>query len=179
MALVTKQKRRSETVSFRIDPELRSALEEEAKSVGINLNALVSQIFRRYVSWERFAFKLRFLPVSKNLAREVFLALPISTVEPLSKRLGENSAREHILFLFQKINMPAVLRFIDLWISHFDACEHRFDGKHHHITIHHDINQNFSIFIKGYVSSMLRATVGKEVTFSDITPDSVTFTFEE
>ncbi len=179
MALVAKHRRRSETVSFRLDPELRAGLEEEASKAGLNLNALVSQILRRYMSWERFAFKLRFLPVSKNLAREVFQALPTSTVEQLSKRLGENSAREHILFLFQKVSPQTVLRFMDLWISHFDACEHRFDGKQHHITIHHDINSNFSIFIKGYVSSLLRGTVGREAAFSDVAPDSITFAFDE
>ncbi len=171
-------KRRTETVSFRVDSLLRSSLEDDAKRLGVNLNTLVSQIFSRYVSWERYAGRLRFLPVSKDLLREMFQPMPKETVEKIARKLGETSAKEQIHFLFQQVNLGTVLRFIELWSKHFDATEHRYDGKRHFFTLYHDVNLNFSIFTKEYMSTMIQNLVSRPVQFDNVSPNSVTFSFE-
>jgi len=165
-------------VSFRINPVLRTGLEDEARKVGVNLNTLVSQIFSRYMTWERYAGQLKFLPVSKDLLREVFQSMQRETVERIARRLGESSAREQILFLFKQANIGAVLKFIDLWGSHFEACDHNYDGKKHFFTLHHDVNLNFSIFVKEYVSTMIQSTAARIVQFETVSPNSVTFSFD-
>jgi len=165
-------------VSFRINPALRAGLEDEAKKVGVNLNTLVSQIFSRYMTWERYAGQLKFLPVSKDLLREVFQSMPKENIEKIARRLGETSAREQILFLFKQISMGSVLRFMELWGSHFEALDYNHDGKKHFFTLHHDVNLNFSIFVKEYVSSMIQSTLTKMVQFETVSPNSVTFSFE-
>ncbi|OLD04524.1 MAG: hypothetical protein AUJ07_03775 [Crenarchaeota archaeon 13_1_40CM_3_53_5] len=152
--------KRTETVSFRINPVLRTGLEDEARKVGVNLNTLVSQIFSRYMTWERYAGQLKFLPVSKDLLREVFQSMQRETVE------------------LKQANIGAVLKFIDLWGSHFEACDHNYDGKKHFFTLHHDVNLNFSIFVKEYVSTMIQSTVARIVQFETVSPNSVTFSFD-
>lgn len=74
--------------------------------------------------------------------------------------------------------MNTVLQFLDLWCGHFDTYEHRFDGKTHFYTVHHDVNLNFSIFIKEFVSSMIQRTIPRTVRFETLAPNSVTFSFE-
>lgn len=171
-------KKKTESVSFRVDSLLRNALEDDAKRLGVNLNTLVSQIFRSYVSWERYAARLRLLPVSKDLLREMFQPMPKETVEKIARRLGETSAKEQIHFLFQQVNVGNVLRFIELWSKHFDATEHHYDGKRHFFTLYHDVNMNFSIFTKEYMSSMIQSLVSRPVQFDNVSPNSVTFSFE-
>ena len=175
---IPNQKRRTDTVSFRIDTNTRTALEEDARRLGLNLNTLVSQIFGRYITWERYAGRLRFLPASKDLWREVFQGMTRDTIEKIGRRLGETSAKEEILFLFQRINPGTVFRYIQLWSSHFDAFDHTYDGKKHFFTIHHDVNLNFSVFAKEYVSSMIQSTLARPAQFETVSPSSVTFNFE-
>ena len=172
------QKTKTETVSFRLNTLLRSNLEDEARKLGINLNTLVSQIFTKYVSWERYADRLKFLPVSKDLLRETFQPMQKDGIEKMARRLGENSAREQILFLFQQVNLGTVIRFLELWSSHFEASEHHYDGRRHYFTLHHDVNLNFSFFAREYVSSMLQSTISKPVQFENLSPNSVTFSFD-
>ena len=178
--LVTREptKKKTETVSFRLSPAVRSTLEEEAKKLGVNMNTLVSQIFSQYLNWERYADRLKFLPVSKNLLRETFQPMQRDNVEKMARRLGETSAREEILFLFQQLNLGTVVRFLELWSGHFEACEHRYDGRRHFFTLHHDVNLNFSYFAKEYVSSMMHSTISKPVQFENVSASSVTFSFE-
>lgn len=170
--------KKTETVSYRIRSELRSALEEEARRLGINPNALVSQIFARHISWGRYVGRLNFIPVSKDFLRLVFESLPREDTEKIATSLGESAAHEELLFLFQHISPGTILMFIDLWASHFEAWDHQYEGGKHFVTVKHDVNLNFSQFTKAYVSSLLQSTLGTTVTFEAMTPNSVTFTFE-
>ena len=49
----------------------------------------------------------------------------------------------------------------------------------HIFTIKHDVNQGFSVFSKEFISTLLKATAGTKVTFEAMSPNSVTFTFED
>ncbi len=171
--------KKTETVSYRIRADLKSALEDEAKRLGINTNALVSQIFSRHISWGRYVGQLKFIPVSKDFLRLVFESLSQEQVENIARLLGESVAHEELLFLFQHITPETVLMFTDLWASHFEAWDHKYQGGKHVFTIKHDVNLNYSRFTKEYISSLLESAIGKKVNFEAMSPNSVTFTFED
>jgi hypothetical protein len=168
----------TDTVSFRIDSNLRSSLEDEAKKNRTSLNTLVSQVLSRYADWWRYAGRLGLIPVSKDLLRDVFKSLDKPELEDLGRRVAETSGREHVLYLYQQVSLGTVIQFLDLWSSHFDAYEHRYDGKIHFYTVHHDVNLNFSTFVKEFVSTMIMGTVPRTVRFETVAPNSVTFSFE-
>ena len=174
----SKPRMTTDTVSFRIDSSLRANLEEEAKKNQTSLNTLVSQILSRYADWWRYAGRLGLIPVSKDLLRDVFKSLDKPELEDLGRRFAETSGREHVLYLYQQVSLGTILQFLDLWSSHFDAYEHRYDGKMHFYTVHHDVNLNFSIFVKEFVSTMIMGTVPRTVRFETVGPNSVTFSFE-
>lgn len=176
--LSLKPRQRTDTVSFRIGTSLRSSLEEEAKMNGISLNALVCQIFTYHTGWGRYARRLKFIPVSKDHLREVYQSMTKDKIQEVARRLAETAGREHILFLFQQLDLPAVMQFIEIWGNHFDAYEHRFNGKMHFYTLHHDVNLNFSHFIKEYMSTLIQTTIPRTVRFESMSPNAVTFSFE-
>jgi hypothetical protein len=69
--------------------------------------------------------------------------------------------------------------FMELWAGHFDAWDHKYEGGKHFFTVKHDVNLNFSFFTKEYVSSLLQSMLGTKVDFEAMTPNSVTFSFED
>jgi hypothetical protein len=167
-----------ETVSFRLDENLRGSLDEEARKVGTSLNALASQIFQRHTSWGRYADGLGLIPVSKDLLRSVFQRLSSDEIVEIARESAIYAGSEHVLFLFQQISFGTVLRFLDLWRAHFDASQHRSDLKRHFYTIHHDVNRNYSLFVKEYVNALIQATIPRSVSFENVSPNAVTFSFE-
>ncbi len=175
--VLVRPKRKTETVSIRIESNLRASLEDEAKELGVNFNALVTQILTRHTTTGRHLGKLKLMPVSKDALREVFQRMSKEAVGDAAKTLGSGSAREHILFMFRQANLDTVIRFLDFWGSNFNAWDHHYDGRKHFFTMHHDVNLNYSIFVKEYVSSMLHAIAPRPVEF-DISPNSVTFNFD-
>ncbi len=104
--------------------------------------------------------------------------MPKAKIVEIATRLGETTGREEILFLFHQVNPQTVLEYMDLWTSHFDACKHHYDGKTHFYTVHHDVNLNFSIFAKEYLSSMIQGTIPKTINFERVTPNALTFSFD-
>ncbi len=173
-----RQGRGTNTVSFRIDRQLYSTLQDEAKKNRTSLNTLVSKVLAHYVEWWRYAEKLKLIPVSKDLLRDVFGLLDKPELQDVAKKFAETSAREQVLYLFQQVSLRTLVQFLDLWYHNFDAYEHRYDGMTHVYTIHHDINLNFSIFVKEFVSAIIQATVPRSVHFETVTSNSVTFSFE-
>src|SRR3989442_6024744 len=170
--------KKTETVSYRIRADLKSALEDEAKRRGINPNALVSQVFERYNSWGRYVEQLKFIPVSKDFLRLIFEYMPRDQIEEIGRKLGESVAHEEVLLLFSRLTHGTVLSFIDLSASHFDAWDHQYEGGKHFYTVKHDVNLNFSLFTKESMSISLMSTLGTSVRFETMSPNSVTFVFE-
>ena len=170
--------KKTETVSYRIRSDVKSALIEEARRLGINPNALVAQVFNRHISWGRYVGQLKCIPVSKEFLRLMFGSTSRTGVEKVGRSLGESAAHEELLFLFSKITPGTILLFMDLWASNFDAWDHRFEDGKDYFTVKHDINLNFSYFMKAYVSAVLRSTLGTSVQFEAMSPSSVTFIFE-
>jgi hypothetical protein len=178
LAVPKSTSRKTETVSFRIDGGLRRALEKESDRLGVNLNTLASMIFNRYVNWWQYVGRLKFLPASKDFLREIFREMDQETIRRTGKRLGENIAVEEIQFLFRRVDSEAVLKFLELWSSHFDAYDHEVDGRKHSFTIHHDVNLNFSIFLKEYINSILENTLERPVHFDGVSQNMLAFDFE-
>lgn len=172
---VRRVKRSSETVSFRIDSKVKLILEDEARKKNINLNTLVSQIFSAYAFWGRYAEELGLLPLNKDILREIFNAISREEIENIAQKMGETVAHEEIVFLFNEVNPETVRQYIELRSSHFSAYHHWYENGMHHFTLQHDLGTNYSLFLKGYLLSMLRNTLGKGMESSDISPNSLTF----
>ena len=179
VSVLKDSKRKTRTMTFRIDLNIESALAQESRRLGTSLNSLVNHVLERYVASGSLSDQLDLVPVSKDLLRELFGLADKKTISQIGARLAETSGREHILFLFQQLNLSTVLRYLDIWRSYYDGSQHRQEGKTHFFTVRHDVNINFSTFIKEYVTTMIQNTVPRQVRFETVAPNSVTFSFDE
>lgn len=176
--LSQKLRERTDTVSFRIGSSIRLSLEEEAQKSGITLNALVSQILSYHTGWGRYARMLKLIPTSKDHLREVYSFITKERIQNIARNMAETAGRETIMFLFQHIDISSVMDFIEIWGNHFDAYEHRYNGRIHSYTVRHDVNTNYSYFIKEFVTTLIENTIPRTVRFEHVGPNSVSFSFE-
>lgn len=172
---LAKGRHKTETISLRIDSKLKLLLSQEAKKRRINLNALASQIFTGYIDWWRYSEELHLVPFNNEVLKEIFQSLNRESIDNVARKAGELTAREEIMFLFNRIDLDTLLRYIEIRSAHFSAYHHWMEGGMHHFTLQHDLGINFSLFSKGYIASMIRGTIGGSVDFLDVSPNSITY----
>jgi hypothetical protein len=173
--------------TFRIRADVINALDREAQRRGISLSSLVNKTLENYVTSEMYFEELGFILVSKDFLRKTFSGLNEKDLEGLGRSLGLTVAKEYVSYFFPEVNFSTLLKFLDLWFKRFQSYQHRFDDgdndsddskDHHYFMVNHDINMNFSIVLKAMLEGLMEPIIKRTVTFRNLTPCSITFSFE-
>jgi hypothetical protein len=73
--MTTEQKKKTETMSFRIDSHILDQIRKESESQGVSLNVLANKIFSRYTEWSMFEPKVGMVPIAKPIVSALFQKL--------------------------------------------------------------------------------------------------------
>src|SRR5215467_10102557 len=61
----TDEKRKTRSVTFRIDSGIVDEMQSESDNREVSLNVLVNQVLKRYIEWDRYENKIGMMPVPK------------------------------------------------------------------------------------------------------------------
>lgn len=139
--------KKTTNLSCRIDKSVYDILVKDAESKSISLNSLVNSISKRYISWEKNAEQIGFIPLSKETIKQIFEKLDDKTLKEIGYHVGTTIPREFILLTYGHITFPNILSMIDIGNSRFGHIKHEIDDHEHQITIFHGINEEFSSFL--------------------------------
>jgi len=92
------------TLSCRLDKTLYELLQSDSRKKGISLNSLINSIANRYISWERYAAEVGFVPLAKETVRLIFDSLEEKKMLKIAEHLGRTVPKELILLMFSKID---------------------------------------------------------------------------
>ncbi len=173
--------------SFRIDENAFKQLKKEAAKRGVSVSNIVNTILKNHVAYGMYFEQLGFIPVSKDFIRTIFSKMEKGPdIEEYSRDLGNILVNEYASNFFPKLNSETLIQFLDLWFRRFQNCHHRIDivednnkNTHRHtFSINHDINTNFSVVLRRILSGLIEPITKSIVIFSEVTPGTITFSFE-
>ena len=170
---------------FRIKKHVLKALDKQAEKNGISLSNLVNKILENYVDCDMYFEELGFILVSKNFLRNRFSKIEEEKylIEE-GKEFGLLAAKEYLPYLFNEINSNTLIQFLEIWFKRFECCQHRINGddnnsnQYHYFVVHHDININFSIALKGFLQGLVEPIIRDCVTFNSLTSNAIAFSFK-
>ncbi len=144
--------------SFRIEEDILSTIQEEAREKGLSDSSMVNQILKNYVIRDRCLRRIGGVLVMKELLRISFDLADADNLSIMSKQLGSTVGRSYVSYFFEEINEYTIIQFLKLFLSGFASFESKSTNNSHVFAVNHDINQKFSIstmeFIKGLVEPM-------------------------
>ncbi len=143
----TELKRGSVTVSCRLDKTLYELLQVDAKARSISLNSLITGIMRRYVSWEKYADEVGFVPLFRETVRLIFEYLHEEQVQEIAERLAVTVPREMLALMFNKSDFNSIVVFLEVTLSRYGTVHHKISGTTHDFIIYHNVNKKFSNFL--------------------------------
>ena len=171
--------KKTSSISFRIDERYEKVLREVAEENKISLNTLANQIFGNYAEFEIYARKFGTLRMSTDTFRRMLSSMDEKQIVEVATRCGSQEIREFILFKWKEINSETVTAFIKIY---FELCGYgkcSMDKSDGAVTfsVHHDLQEKGSLFLKHILESLIRTTLDKDCK-TVITDDTITISFQ-
>jgi hypothetical protein len=141
------QRKGSVTLSCRIDGTLYDLLQKDCKSKGISLNSLVNSMAKRYISWEKYAAEIGYIPLARETVRLIFDNLNENTIKTISVKVGKSVPKEMTLLMFNKVDFESIVSFMEITSSRYGMVQHNIKGSVHDLIVHHGVNEKFSLFL--------------------------------
>jgi len=171
--------KKTSSISFRINEEYEKVLRKIAEENKTSLNTLANQIFGNYVEFELYAKKFGTLRMSTDTFRRMLDVLDEKNIMEIATRCGSQEVKEFILFKWKEISSRTITDFIKIY---FDLCGYgrcnldETEGKVM-FSVHHDLQEKGSLFLKHLFESLIRTTLDKDCK-TNVTSDAITISFQ-
>ena len=157
------------TRSFRFESDVLTVLDEEAKRMGISVNALVGIILRRYAEFTRYLSKIDMVVINREVLTSLIDLLGEEEVYEIGVKLGQTVLADTIMFWKKETTEKAVMEYIEKMVCRYSDLgtydERRMPGGEMAIVIRHRLGKKGSRFLEGYLQGGLKHTMGIEAIF--------------
>jgi hypothetical protein len=157
------------TRSFRFESDVLTVLDEEAKRMGISVNALVGIILRRYAEFTRYLSKIDMVVINREVLTSLIDLLGEEEVYEIGVKLGQTVLADTIMFWKKETSEKAVMEYIEKMVCRYSDLgtydERRMPGGEMAIVIRHRLGKKGSRFLEGYLQGGLKHTLGIEAIF--------------
>lgn len=165
-------------LSCRLDKTVYNLLSSDAQKRGISLNSLVNSIAKKYISWERNAEDIGFIPLTKRAVKNIFAELDDDKIKTIGTNVGSIVPRDLLMLNFNKITFENILVLLEIWDERFGKVRHDVTDSKHYFTVYHEINENFSKYVAS-VHQAMADDLSFKLTISNVTFNAVSFVVEE
>ncbi|MCV0431681.1 hypothetical protein [Nitrosopumilus sp.] len=164
--MVAEQKKKTETMSFRLDSENLEKLRAESESQGISLNVLANKIFSRYVEWDMFVPKVGMVPIAKPIVSALFQKLSKQETVDMAKKIGQSIVSDIATFMKGSMDLDSFVAWFvtRMKISDFEM-NHTIKDTTHNYIIKHDLGYNWSLYHKTVLELIFNEGFEKKIDF--------------
>ncbi|HJU34210.1 MAG TPA: hypothetical protein VJ695_03720 [Nitrososphaera sp.] len=164
------------TRSFRFESDVLTVLDEEAKRMGISVNALVGIELRRYVEFTRYLSKIDMIVINREILTSLIDLLEEGALYKMGVRLGQTVLDDTIMFWQKETTERTVMEYIEKMVCRYGRLgtydERKMPGGEMAIVVRHRLGRNGSRFLEGYLQGGLKHTLDIDALF-EITDSSV------
>lgn len=172
-------RKRTATMTFRIDEHILNQLKKESERRDISLNILVNHVLKQYVEWDMYACKAGMVPVAKPVVSALFDKMtPQETIE-LASKVGHTAIHDIALFMKSKMDLQSFLSWFEMKMNNSSVeFSHRLVNNTHTYVIKHELGYNWSLYQMTLLELMFSQVFEKQIDTS-IYDTTLTFQFRE
>ncbi|MEM2856015.1 MAG: hypothetical protein QW416_02820 [Candidatus Nitrosocaldaceae archaeon] len=141
-------------ISLRVPAYIKDILELEGEQEYVNTNVLIHKILKKYVEWERFADKVRFLPVPRGSYKSM---ISLISEKDLMNLALENSEIKSLTVLRRgEYNIDTLLDTLTQWLIYSGLHIRYIESPEQKLIISHDLGKNWSMYFEALVSNLIK-----------------------
>ena len=125
--------------TFRLTQNLVWSLQSEARSRAVSVNALVSAILLKFIGWDRFADRFRFVALTSDLLQVMLASVSDEEVAKAADTIGTHVAAEGIKFWPTESRLDGFVTYLNNRCRYagYGKMSYETEGKQHILTIEH------------------------------------------
>jgi predicted DNA-binding ribbon-helix-helix protein len=150
---VEKQRKKTESITFRLEADILDTLRQEAKRKDVSVNTLVSQIAKQHTNWHSNAVQAGFISVRRPLVIKLLESQNDEQIISLAKHVALSSNKDFVLMLRRKYNIYSALDMIEGWVrasgysySH-NLEDLDYSNRLHSFIIQHNMGMKWSLYL--------------------------------
>ena len=107
----------SESITFRLKPDILAALRKECERNSLTLNVLVCQILNHFTNWSSTAARAGFVPVPRQILMSVLSSATVEEAAGLGRAVVENQASDIMLLRRGAVSKEALIAIFEAWLK--------------------------------------------------------------
>lgn len=170
-------KKKSQTISFRLDIDLLEEIKKDAELEKMNVNALVSKILSNHILWEKYERKVGLLPMTKPFVKYCLDKMDDEEIIHLAEAVEEDTFSDILNFMKGQYSVRDFIDFIRTWL-YVAWMQHDIvhDDKYYTFKIKHDLNAKWSLYLQTVVTKLFHDVIKKRLEVK-ITKNTIIFIF--
>jgi hypothetical protein len=177
---IKSERRKTESITFRLDSDILDRLRQEARRKDISVNTLVTQITKQHANWHSIAAQAGFITVRKQLITKLLETHNEEQMKSLAEHIAKISNKDFILMLRRQYNIHSVLDSIETWvrISGYPYTHNTkdldYDSMSHLFVIQHQMGIKWSLYLAYLYRNLFEEFAVRNAQF-DTTDSTLTF----
>jgi hypothetical protein len=160
-------RKKTVTVTFRLDKDLITILRSESERQHISLNTMVNLIIQRFVEWDMYESKLGMVSFLRPVVVELLKQMTGQEVIALARGIGKRATNDATLFMKNKMDLDSFLSWLEIGMRNSPVeIKHNIDENTQTYILKHELGLNYSLFYKTILESIFNEILGKHIDCS-------------
>ena len=162
---VVPKKRKTRNYTFRIDEELLDILFEEAKTQGINANALMNKVLEQYRVHGRNLKRFGVVSMSRNIFSKIINCCTEDELKEIAKTVGSTEITDMLRAHGIRTEYNTVIEYVKSYGSiagWFNSINHIEDTRNY-MHLRHELGEKWSTFLAEAATTMFKTLLDIEV----------------
>ncbi len=112
----TNKKKKSHTLTVRLDSDLIADLKNDAEMERINVNALISKVLSNHILWERYERKMGLLPMTKPFVKHAVDQMEDSEIIRLAEEVEKDTFSDILNFMKGEYSVEEFIEILRRWL---------------------------------------------------------------
>ena len=160
----TDTKKKSQTITVRLDPDLIEDLKNDAEMERINVNALISKVLSNHILWERYERKMGLLPMTKPFVKHSVNQMDDSEIIHLAEEVEKDTFSDILNFMKGEYTVEDFIEILRSWLYVAWMQHDVIKGKKTWtFKIQHDLGAKWSLYVKTLVTELFHDILKKKL----------------
>lgn len=172
-----KPKKKTQTITFRLDAGLISEIKKDAELERINVNSHITKILSNHLLWERYERKLGLLPMTKPFIRHALQNMDDKQIVHLAQEVEKDTFSDILNFMKGEYTVDDFVEILRSWL-YVAWMQHDVitDDKSYTFKINHDLGEKWSLYVKTLVTELFHDILQKSLEVKS-TKNTITLIF--